>query len=802
MKLRTRLFLWVGVIFFLTFGVSLLFEVYTTDKNLKEAEESLREQIFALNEDKRKHIERYLHVALSEDQAQIDSLLLRIARDPTLGATLFLDAKDLKLVAPAHSAFLFKNARWIDFVQTTKDENLTSLFIPIDFPMKVTHEVPIDEKSSWVVLDDDREMQHPFIGVKFTSTPKKKNQNLTRLIDELVDIDWGLTVFFNPEALLDFKKTTSQKEQIEGGIDIAAFEASVFEAAQYLKKTKEKYGTRNWMQKDIQSLSKGNLFAGVPYERGIHCLREEGEQLNSRIVQLLQRGDQAIMISSMASLFPSEAFGSSPFARMAPKGIARFPSGRHTGHGVLSDEVFFQKQMFDDASYLKSHPSSKECEGVGSSVAVITPKNMERVFIGNTLHIKGKTGDGYLTIAIDAEEFVEDLVLSVNQSAFLVHGGEVISAFCVDGKQIHNAKIEIPFDAKMLKEKSGIIKWNGRNFYFLHMTPFHNLDLHFYILQPEKKAFALVRSINEASKQVIHSVSTNMRIIGVIALVCVLLLLHRVAKRITMPIAHLARVTRDVAAGKLEGIELPQVSEGRHDEIATLCESFSQMVKGLREKEKVKGILNKVVSPEIAEEITKGQVHLGGEERKITVLFADIRNFTRMSAAKEPLEVIEMLNTCMTKISHVIDEFGGVIDKFVGDEVMALFGAPLEKEDSALKAIQSALKMVEVLRQWNEERKTKGLEPVEMGIGIHTGVVLVGNMGSENRLNYTVIGSNVNLTARMCSIAKGMEILISKETLEEAHVKESIQVEELPPTELKGFEESFILYRVKPVTAT
>ena len=101
------------------------------------------------------------------------------------------------------------------------------------------------------------------------------------------------------------------------------------------------------------------------------------------------------------------------------------------------------------------------------------------------------------------------------------------------------------------------------------------------------------------------------------------------------------------------------------------------------------------------------------------------------------------------------------------------------------------------MKGWNQERVQKGLKPVEMGIGIHTGNVLIGNMGAENRLNYTVIGSNVNLAARLCDIAGRMEILVSKETLSEPHVGESIQVEEMPPTELKGYEEKFVLYRVK-----
>jgi len=793
MKLRTRLFLWIGIIFFLAFGASLVFEVRTTDKSLETAEEQLRDQILELNEKKRQHIEKYVHVALSEDQAQIDSLLLRISRDPKLGAVLFLDPKHLQLVAPAHSAYLFKNDRWIDLIQTTKNGKLTSLFVPIDFPMKTAHEIPIDDRISWVVLDDDKTLERPYMGVKLTGGPKS-DKNLSLLIDEQMEIDWGLTVFFHPEALLNFKGGDPIQNHTLEGVDLTLFLASVEHASQYLNKIK---GEKGWVQKDIHSKSNGDFFDGKPFDRGIECLKEEGEALNIRIIQLLQRGDQAIMLASLAALFPSDAFGPTLFSPSSPQGIARFPQENRTGHLILSNEVFFQKQIFDDATYLKDHPSSKECDGVASSVAVIAPPNMERVFVGNTLHLKGTDAEGYLTVGIDAEEFVEDLVLSVGQDAFLVHDGRVINAFRSDGTQIHDAKAQIHLQSDMLQKKSGVMEWNGKKFYYLHVIPFKNLDLHFFILEPEKEAFALVRTVEEGSREVIRHVSFNMRIIAVIALIGVLLLLHRVAKRISKPITQLANVTKDIAAGKLEGIDLPKVPEGRHDEIAMLCASFEQMVTGLKEKEKVKAVLNKVVSPEIAKEITKEQIHLGGEEKKVTVFFADIRNFTHMSLQKSPQEVIEMLNTCMTKISHVIDEHGGVIDKYVGDEVMALFGAPIEKEDSALKAVQCGLRIVEVLKEWNQERTQKGLHPIEMGIGIHTGVVLIGNMGAENRLNYTVIGSNVNLAARLCEVAKGMEVLITKDTLSETHVGESIEVEELPPADLKGFDESFILYRVK-----
>jgi len=791
MKLRTRLFLWVGIIFFLAFGISLIFEIYSTDENLQEAEKNIRKQILSVSEKHRRHIEEFLHVSLSEDQAEIDSLLLSLARDPKFGASLFIDPPNLKLIAPAHSAFFYKNDQWIDFIQTTKENALTSLMIPIDFPMLTAHKIPINDQISWVILDKDRQLDRPFIGVKLKTNPQEK-KSLSFSVDEMAGIDWGLTVVFDPKNLEKWSKKPQEASSPAEEIDFLAFISAVEGAALYVRgKSKE------WIQNDIHTKSRGQFFAGTPIDRRISCLKQEGEVLNNRIIQILQRGDQAIMISFFASLFPGGEFGQTLFSPEAPKGIARFSENSQSGHLVLSEEVFSQKMMFNDAAYLKTHPSSKDCENVGSSVAVIAPKNLERAFVGNTLQLEGKGGKGYLTIGIDADKLVQDLVLAIHQDTFLVHQERVISAYTENGKPISNPQATIPFEIKMLESKRGIIKWKGQEYYYLQMTPFKNLDLHFFLLEPEKEAFALVNSLAKGSRIVIKKVSTNMRMIAVVALALVLLLLHKVAKKITRPITALARITEHVASGRLEDIELPSVPKGRRDEIATLCDSFSKMVIGLKEKEKVKGVLNKVVSPEIAQEIMKGKVHLGGEERKVTVLFADIRNFTRISAEMKPTEVIEMLNTCMTKISHVIDEFGGVIDKYVGDEVMALFGAPLEKEDSTVKAVQSALKMVQVLEEWNGERKSKGLPLVKMGIGIHTGNVLIGNMGAENRLNYTVIGSNVNFAARLCSIAEGMEILISKETLSEPHVKENIVVEELPPKELKGYEETFVLYVVK-----
>jgi len=802
MKLRTRLFLYVGVVFFLAFTVSLLLETYSTDKNLHQARKELRTQILSAKEVVREHVEEYLHIALSEDQARINSLLLRVARDPTLGYSLFLEGKETDLSAPTHTAFLFKNDRWIDFIQTTEKGELTALFTPIAFPMDGAHEVPINNRLSWVILKEDQNRENPLIGIKFVEDPDEE-RSLSFLVDELIEIDWDLTILFDPKAIIDFVPKpvpSEEEEEIEDGVDLGSVVKNVAFASKYLKEAKERATTNDWVLEDFRSKAREEHFRGTAPDAGIRCMEQEGETLNNRIIQLLQRSDQAIMISALASLFPEEAFGDSLFDPMAPLGIARFPGKSFAGQVVLTDRIFHKHKLFNDDKYFKENPSSPNCKGMGDSIAVISAPSIDQVFVGNTLALENPNNDqveGFLTVGIDVDSLIEDLSLTRNQIAFLVHDDTVIAAFNKEAIQIKDPENVVPFEKKMLNEKSGVMVWGENRYYFIRMQPFEHLDLHFFLLQPEKEAFALADSVEEGSREVIDTVSFNMRIISLIALVFVLISLHYVAKKITRPISSLAKVTEDVASGRLEGIELPKAPKGHHDEISTLCNSFGEMVVGLREKEKVKGVLNKVVSPEIAQEITKGKIHLGGETKKVTVLFADIRNFTQISAEMAPEEVVELLNSCMTKISHTVDVFGGVIDKYVGDEVMALFGAPIESEESALKAVQSGLKMIEELTSWNKERIAEGKPAVEMGIGIHTGDVLVGNMGAENRLNYTVIGSNVNLASRLCSAAKGMEVLISQGTLSEPGLKEAIQVEELPPFQLKGFEKQIIVYRVK-----
>lgn len=234
------------------------------------------------------------------------------------------------------------------------------------------------------------------------------------------------------------------------------------------------------------------------------------------------------------------------------------------------------------------------------------------------------------------------------------------------------------------------------------------------------------------------------------------------ARTFTRPILALAKRVKLIEQGDYSTGTSAQI-RASSDELTQLDRSVSAMARGLAEREKIRDLLGKVVSPEIAAELMEGQIELGGEERIVSVLFADIRGFTTLSEKQTPSQTLYMLNQCFEKICLAIESSGGVVDKFNGDAVMALFGAPVSHDNDADRAMQALLSIEQALRELSEDADsaTAGLS---IGLGIHTGLVVAGNMGSQNRMNYTVIGDSVNLASRLESLTRlyGVSNLVSE----------------------------------------
>jgi len=204
----------------------------------------------------------------------------------------------------------------------------------------------------------------------------------------------------------------------------------------------------------------------------------------------------------------------------------------------------------------------------------------------------------------------------------------------------------------------------------------------------------------------------------------------------------------------------------------------------------------RLLSPAIAELVVSGElaVEKGGQARDTTVFFSDIRGFTAMSETRTAQEIVDMLNEYFEQMVEIIFKHEGTLDKFVGDEIMALFGSPVSHPDDAYRAVKVAVEQVHALEEWNRVRVADGEPAIHIGIGINTGSVVAGYLGSSKALEYTVIGDVVNTASRLCSVAKAGQIIISRSTYE--LVKDYFTTEELSPTQVKGKAQALQVYKV------
>ena len=190
------------------------------------------------------------------------------------------------------------------------------------------------------------------------------------------------------------------------------------------------------------------------------------------------------------------------------------------------------------------------------------------------------------------------------------------------------------------------------------------------------------------------------------------------------------------------------------DDFGLLSDSFNDMTKSLKEKEFMRDTFGKVVDPYVRDYLMSGNVQLGGETIDVSVMFCDIRSFTQMSENMEPKDVVSLLNIYFTELGKCISRNHGIINKYIGDAVMAIFGAPVHSDNHALDAYNAALDMRKALAELNKTFTEKGLPTIRFGIGLHSGPVLAGNIGATSRMEYTVIGDTVNTASRIESLCK------------------------------------------------
>ena len=283
---------------------------------------------------------------------------------------------------------------------------------------------------------------------------------------------------------------------------------------------------------------------------------------------------------------------------------------------------------------------------------------------------------------------------------------------------------------------------------------------------------------------------------GLLALGVILLLIRFTTRSVGRSVAEISAATTRVVKGDYT-VKLP---EERSDEIGQLNRSFNHMIEGLRQRDLIEQTFGRYVDRSVAEELMSKPeaLRLGGEKRTVTIMMSDLRNFTAISEKLQPEEVIKMLNRYFARMIAVIECYRGIIVDFYGDSILVFFnGMESDIALNAVGAVKCALEMQQELEGFVKENVAQGLPVVTMGIGIHTGEVIVGNIGTETRAKYGIVGSDVNLTDRIQSTAAGGQVVISEKTYEV--VADKVKISQQFTVCLKGVEENRTLYEVDSV---
>ena len=265
------------------------------------------------------------------------------------------------------------------------------------------------------------------------------------------------------------------------------------------------------------------------------------------------------------------------------------------------------------------------------------------------------------------------------------------------------------------------------------------------------------------------------------------------SRRLTRPIRGLTVGVTRVAEGDLTH----SLQVRSKDEVGHLTRAFNQMLEGLRQRDFIRSAFGRYVSPEVAKALLEspGGLRFGGKKRIVTVLMSDLRGYTRFAERGDPAMVMDVLNGFLGRMTDIIIEHGGTINEFIGDAIFAVFGAPLEHADHAERAAACALAMQRAMADINRDHAVHGRPQFEMGIGVNTGEAVVGNIGSEQRAKYAIVGSAVNVAARVEGATVGGQVFVTEATY--AQIREVGEVSGPILLDAKGLSEPLSLYELR-----
>ncbi len=841
MKLRTRLFLFVACVFLVMQLFSLITSYIDVTRHIDSAKAELEVEIREYNKKQVHDYLSFLTISIAEVELRINTLFHKITDYKWLKEQYAPSNFNFETNQWSNSVMLVASNQWIDFIQTTVREKLTSQLIMRPPYLHNMFTVPLDDVITIVAGVHDDQSLAMFIGVPYWSSEfgSELEQGYHDILFSL-DTSRKNWLLFTPQQIMGMKSSQvhardpvipvaplstdleiKKRELFQKLIDMTL--ASLFRVQDHLIKNPkilQKLNSPDWVKENVLNqieLARKGFPRGIDSCESYICKSlKQNERENPWITlhDWRERDDQNRLVWELGTITGTGIWYFDPLSANAPKGLASFQivhpgdfddGSPKVGYGVFSSDVFKDKRI-------DVHPNCKPDPIKGKLATCITdqfellrsPSDYKAIFLVNTLLFESEEKDtqdpsfGTLTAGVNISPILEKLALiSPDRVLFLSEEGPPLM-FDTHGQSIDLSGDQRDFLQKLKGRNEGIVTdADEKEYYFLHVTSVTHNDGHIFVIQDKDSVFKQIDDLEERAKALMYGITLQLALVGFVVFLVVLVLIHFFVRRIVQPIQDLADMTVVVARGDLDEVVIPQKDKARKDELGILVNAFEDMVEKMKEGNQIRAILHKVVNKEVAEKIIREGVELGGEVRQVGILFSDIRDFTHISENMPPQDVLAMLNDCLTVLSQVIDDHKGVIDKYVGDEIMALFGAPVTTENPAMQSILCAIKMMQVLTEWNRHRVAIQYCELKIGIGIHVGEVIAGNMGAANHLNYTILGHNVNLASRLCDHAEEMEILITEDTLNAPGVREKFQVEACPPVTFKGISVPTSIFRVK-----
>lgn len=851
MPLRIRILLWVSSLFLATIFFIFVISDFEINYSLKTEKANLIRQVKKVDKTNNENILKFLGININNDAQKMYNVFESLRTSSQWRLRFLPDPYNLRTKSWGSSAAVLATYPWLDLVNIEVNGEL-SAYIHQGAPyLRKYIKVPISEELTLFVTKEEDGLLHSYVGVPFWS-----NQILRKYVDDKKYPDFFLTkepdqwLLYAPNELLaiDTEQMNARNDKLythlfdeaitihtkkEFNFLLSSTKTMINVTQEKLKKHPTLLNILNNQKAHQAFLAKKiqKILPDIDYQRrfceGPLCNfstnYEDPPWATRRNFQ--HKITQKKLIWELCMLTRTGVWNFSPFSKAAPEGVVTSldPTTKthpdffdYVAEGFLRDDVFINKPVnvkrkctlkVGNEDYDRKIIFKNSKEGTAKScrnccLTILYDEDLNEPYLTNTNYITyqkppmTKPNITAVTFGVALDPLLINLALVSPDDVAFIFDNKDIRLYTTDGeiKNISNDHTDENRERLLTEDQGSLIDKNGNKLYFTHLARITDQGGDIVLIEKQESRTAIIDKINHHIKKLSHRVVLHSSILILSSLIIIMFILSKVIRHITKPINNLAKLTRDVGSRKLDSIEIDETQSKRKDEIGTLYTSFSEMIASMKEGNKVRGLLDKVVSKQVAAKIVKEGIKLGGEKRNLTVLFCDIRNFTSITERMDPVDVLIMLNECLTLLSGIIDDFEGVIDKYEGDKIMTLFGAPLDSPNHSLQAVLCALEMQKSLSIWNDHREKSGFCKLEVGIGIHSGEAVAGNVGAENHLSYTVLGHFVNVAARLCDAAVGGEILITQETL--APSTEYVEYQENPPRHFKGITDPVITFSV------